>query len=205
MSWIPPRQPQSSGTLERCKGVARQRAEPSSCRSRSELQEQWDREGLIPRERYPSLAGHPRIEAFPALGRVERPNRADAEDGRWDLSPVDRSLADQVLSRRANARGAIWLDGVGRVLGRIDHGQEVCVRFDRLTRDWVATDHQGQELKRPRPSSSAGSGSWPWMSALSGAPTTEVQGAGVKPRVASGDNMTSRDKFDHIPATVPAQ
>jgi hypothetical protein len=102
----------------------------------SELQEQLDRECLIQRERDPSIAGRPRIEASPGLGRVERPYRADAEDGLWDLSHVDHFLADQVLYRRANARGAIWLDGVGRVLaGSIEAMKFVCMRFDKLTHD----------------------------------------------------------------------
>jgi hypothetical protein len=148
MSWIPPRQPQYNGKVERCNGVTQQWAEPSACGSRSALQEQLNRECLIQREKYPSIAGRPRIEAFPGLGRVERPYRADKEDGLWDLSHVDRFLADQVLYRRANARGAIWLYGLGRVLGRIHRGKELYVKFDILTRHWIAMDHQGQELKR---------------------------------------------------------
>ena len=148
LAWIAPGTPQHNGKVERCNGVTQQWAEPSACRSRIELQEQLHRECLIQREQYPSIAGRPRIEAFPGLCQIARPYRADAEDGRWDLSHVDRFLAEQVLYRRANARGAIWLYGWGRGLGRAHRGKEVCVRFDNSSRYWVVSDHQGQELKR---------------------------------------------------------
>jgi hypothetical protein len=148
MAWIPPREPQYNGKVERSNGVAQQWAEPSSCRSRSALQARLDRECLMQRERYPSIAGRPRIEAFPELRRVERPYDADYEGTLWDLSRVDRFLGDQVLYRRANAKGAIWLYGWGRGLGRPHRHKEVCVRFDRSSREWAVTDHQGRELKR---------------------------------------------------------
>jgi hypothetical protein len=146
--WNPPRQPRHNGKVERCNGVTQQWAEPSACRTRAELQVQLDRACLIQREQYPSIAGRPRIDAFPRLRRSERPYDADAEDGLWELSRVDRFLAAQVYYRRANARGAIWLYGRGRVIGRVHRGHEVCVRFDLSTRQWIVSDHQGQELKR---------------------------------------------------------
>jgi hypothetical protein len=148
LAWIPPSRPQHNGKVERCNGVTQQWAEPSACGSRSALQEQLNRECLIQREKYPSIAGRPRIEAFPGLCRIERPYRADEEDRCWELSHVDRFLGEVVLYRRANARGAIWLYGWGRGLGRIHRGKEVCVRFDISSRYWIVSDYQGQELKR---------------------------------------------------------
>jgi hypothetical protein len=64
------------------------------------------------------------------------------------LTHVDRFLGEVVRYRRANARGAIWLYGWGRGLGRIHRGKEVCVRFDTSSRYWIVSDYQGQELKR---------------------------------------------------------
>jgi hypothetical protein len=148
LAWIAPGMPQHHGKVERGNGVTQQGAEPSACRSRIELQEQWHRECLIQREQSPSSAGRPRIAAFPGRCPSARPYRADEEDGRWDLSHVDRFLAEQALDRRANARGAIWLYGWGRGLGRAHRGKEVCVRFDRSSRYCIVSDHQGQELKR---------------------------------------------------------
>lgn len=147
MAWIPPGQPQHNGKVERCNGVTQQWAEPAKRGSRLELQEHLNRECLIQRERYPSIGGRPRIEAFPGLRLIERPYSAGAEESLWDLSRVDQFLGEQVLYRRANAKGAIWLYGWGRGLGREHRGKEVFVIFDKSSRSWIASDHQGRELK----------------------------------------------------------
>ena len=72
---------------------------------------QLHRACLIQREKSPSIAGRPRIEAFPGLCRIERPDRADEEDRCWELSHVDRFLGEVVLYRRAHAGSdrAVWL------------------------------------------------------------------------------------------------
>jgi len=148
MSWIPPGQPQKNGTIERGNGLMQQWGEPATCRSRAELRARLEREGLIQRERYPAIGGLSRMEAYPDLRHSGRPYDPAEEDAVWDLAEVDRVLAAGVYYRRANARGAIWLYGWGRGLGRVHRGKEVCVRFDASLRHWVVSDHQGQELKR---------------------------------------------------------
>jgi hypothetical protein len=148
MHWIPPGQPQKNGTGERCNGVMQQWADPSSCRTRGELRARLEREGRVQRQRYPAIGGLSRMEAYPGLKHSGRPYDRQGEGAAWDLARVDRFLASGVYYRRANARGAIWLYGWGRSLGRAHRGQEVCVRFDPTARQWVVSDHQGQELKR---------------------------------------------------------
>jgi hypothetical protein len=148
MGWIPPGQPQKNGTCERGNGVMQQWAEPAFCRTRRELQARRDREGLIQRQQYPAIGGMSRMEAYPALRHSGRPYDPAGEDAMWDLARVDRFLASGVYHRRANARGAIWLYGWGRGLGRAHRGKEVYIRFDPSARQWVVSDHQGQELKR---------------------------------------------------------
>ena len=148
LAWIPPSRPRHNGKVERCKGVTQLWAEPSARGSRSVSQAQLHRECLIQREKSPSIAGRPRIEAFPGLCRIERPDRADEEDRCWELSHVDRFLGEVVLYRRAHARGAIGLYGWGRGLGRIHRGKEICMRFDTSSCYWIISDDQGQELKR---------------------------------------------------------
>jgi hypothetical protein len=49
---------------------------------------------------------------------------------------------------QANARGAIWIYGVPRNLGRAHAGAEVRVQFDPSDRQWVVTDPEDRELKR---------------------------------------------------------
>jgi hypothetical protein len=148
LEWIPPRQPQKNGHVERGNGVAQQWAEPRSCSSRARLQARLNEECRVQRERYPSVAGLARIEAYPQLVHSGRPYRARDEGRTWDLSRVDRFLATLTLYRRANSRGGISIYGVGRHLGRVHRGKEVQVRFDASSREWVVTDLGGQELRR---------------------------------------------------------
>jgi hypothetical protein len=147
VSWIPPGQAQKNGKIERGNGVMQQWADPSQCRNRGQMQKRLDQECLIQRESYPSIE-ESRMAAYPELKHSGRPYDVAQENELWDLARVDRFLAAGVYYRRANARGAIWLYGRGRVLGRAYRGMEVSVRFDPTPRLWVASDHQGEELKR---------------------------------------------------------
>jgi hypothetical protein len=148
VEWIDPGQPRQNPFVERADGVAQQWAEPGSCGSRPQLQARLHKECEVQRERYPSVAGMPRSEAYPGLRHSGRPYRAADERRSWDLSRVDRFLAGLTLHRRANARGAIWIYGEPRYLGRAQSGKEVRVRFDPSDRRWVVADLQGTELKR---------------------------------------------------------
>jgi hypothetical protein len=148
VEWIPPGRPQRNGHVERGNGVTQQWAEPGACSSRAQLQSRLDRECLVQRERYPSVAGASRAEAYPGLRHSGRPYRVRGEGRAWDLARVDRFLGGLTIHRRANAHGAIWLYGEGRSLGRGHRGEEVRVRFDAESRAWVVTDLQGEELKR---------------------------------------------------------
>ena len=89
-----------------------------------------------------------RAEAYPSLHHSGRPYLPRNEGRTWDLSRVDQVLSELTLYRRANARGAIWLYGEGRNLGRPHRGKEVRVRFDAGSRQWIVTDLQGEDLKR---------------------------------------------------------
>lgn len=148
LNWIPPGQPQINGTVERGNGVMQQWVEATTCRDRAELRARLERAGFIQRERYPAIAGMCRMEAYPGLKHSERPYDPVQETRMWDLSRIDQFLSTGVYYRRANARGAIWLYGLGRNLGRVHRGMEVSVRFDAASRQWVVSNHQGQELKR---------------------------------------------------------
>lgn len=157
MDWIEPGQPRQNPHVERGNGVAQQWAEPGSCSTRSQLRSRLRQECAVQRERYPSVAGMSRSEAYPDLRHSGRPYRAADERRSWDLARVDRFLAGLTLHRRANARGAIWIYGEPRNLGRAHCGQEVRVRFDPADRQWVVTDLGDRELKRfPAPELSRG-------------------------------------------------
>jgi hypothetical protein len=147
MSWIPRGQPQLNGKVERGNGVSQQWAEPRDCRSRAELQARLHHECEIQRERYPSIAGMSRMEAYPGLRHSGRPYHVEGEDGLWDLSRIDQFLARRPYYRRANAKGAIWLYNRGRSLGRIHRGVEAIVRFDISSGCLIVNDTNGQLLE----------------------------------------------------------
>ena len=123
-------------------------ADPKTCRTRGELKLRLQREALIQRERYPSIAGMSRMEAYPELRHSGRPYDPAEERRMWDLARVYQFLAAGVYHRRANPRGFIYVYGWSRGLGRAHRGKEVVVRFDPRSREWVVSDDQGQELKR---------------------------------------------------------
>jgi hypothetical protein len=148
VEWIDPGQPRQNPTVERGNGVTQQWAEPSSCSTRSQFQSRLRTECAVQRERYPAVAGMPRLEAYPDLRHSGRSYCASDERRLWDLTRVDRFLASLTLYRRANARGAIWIYGEPRNLGRAHGGQEIRARFDPSDRQWVVTDLEDRELKR---------------------------------------------------------
>jgi hypothetical protein len=146
--WIPPGQPQQNGHVERGNGVTQQWAEPKACATRARLRSRLNQECEVQRERYPAIAGRSRLEMYPELRHSGRPYDPRDEARTWDLSRVDAFLAELTVHRRVTARGTIWLYGEGRCLGRAHRGEEVVVRFDKGSRQWVASDLRGQELKR---------------------------------------------------------
>lgn len=148
VEWIDPGQPRQNSRVERGNGVAQQWAEPGSCSTRAQLQIRLRNECEVQRERYPSVAGMTRVEAFPGLKNPERPYRASGERRSWKLARVDRFLSGLTLHRRADSHGVIWIYGEPRNLGRANGGREVRARFDRSDRRWVVTDLENVELKR---------------------------------------------------------
>jgi hypothetical protein len=148
LEWIDPGQPRQNPHIERGNGVTQRWAEPASCATRSQLQYRLHKECAVQRERYPAVAGRPRLQAYPGLRHSGRPYRVADERRSWDLARVDHFLAGLTLYRRANARGAIWIYGVPRTLGRAHGGEEMRVRFDPSDRQWVVTDLEDRELRR---------------------------------------------------------
>jgi hypothetical protein len=148
VEWIDPGQPQQNPHVERGNGVTQQWAEPGSCSTRRRLQRRLHQECEVQRERYPSVAGMPRSEAYPGLRHSGRPYRVSDERRSWDLAHVDRFLSGLTLHRRADERGVIWIYGEPRNLGRAHGREEVRARFETSDRQWVVTDLGGGELKR---------------------------------------------------------
>jgi hypothetical protein len=148
--WNHPRRPQMNGVVERSQGVTQQWVEPQTLADPNQLSARLDWAIRIQREVYPAIAGHSRLEAFPALATPRRPYRIEDEDRLWDLGHVDRYLAQGLWRRRVGRSGQIALYARDSWVGKPWIGQDVSVQFDPAARHWVVRDLRGQEVRRHR-------------------------------------------------------
>ena len=139
---------QDNSKVERTHGVTARWAEPERCQGPAALQRQVDWALEIQREKYPSINGQSRAEAYPTLLQGARPFDPAQEQIMWNLGRVCAFLARGVWSRRVSKVGRISLYNRDYPVGRRYARQDVSVRFDVLSREWVILDHQGNEIKR---------------------------------------------------------
>ena len=148
VSFIPPRQPQKNGVVERSQGVGKQWAEPHTCRSRSQLQRRLDRLDRLQRERYPLQDGRSRSELFPALKHTGRPYSRAWERRNWDWEQVLQFLAEHVVARKTDKNGLVSIYHRGYYLGRKHRNKLIHVLFDPVACEWVFVDEHDQQLRR---------------------------------------------------------
>ncbi len=90
---------------------------------------------------FPSRAsdcdGRPPLTAHPELLRPRRPYHPDRELALFDLQRVYDLLATIPLTRKVNANGQIAIKGQRYTVGRHLTGQELEVRIEADTHDWV--------------------------------------------------------------------
>lgn len=156
--WNPPRCPQKNGVVERSQGTGKRWAHPATCRDLETLRCRVQEQDEIQRERYPSILGKTRMEAFPGLRHSGRPFRPEEESTRWDIHRVSDHLSEYVLIRRVDQGGTISLYNRNHYVGKMLRGQEVYVRLDPLTTEWMYSDcagrchtrHKAEELTSER-------------------------------------------------------
>jgi len=156
--WNPPRCPQKNGVVERSQGTGKRWAHPTTCQDVEALRCRLREQDEIQRERYPSILGKPRMEAFPGLKHSGRPFRPEEETSRWDVRRALDHLSEYVLIRRVDQGGTISLYNRSRYVGKALRGQEVYVTLDPLTTEWMCSDgtghchtrHKAEELTTER-------------------------------------------------------
>lgn len=146
LTWNPPRCPQDNGVVERSQGTGRRWAEPDRCRSVQELQERLNEMDHIQREEYPSVQGHSRLEAYPALSHSGRRYSVAWERRNWNLSQVAEHLAAYAVPRRVDRKGLLSLYNRNCYVGKQHGGKLVHVTFDPLRLEWLFLDDRGQHL-----------------------------------------------------------
>jgi hypothetical protein len=146
--WNQPRRPQQNGVVERTQGVSKQWAEPHSCASPEELQQRLEHFDSIQRNRYPSIAGRSRVEAFPQLCHSDRPYDRRWEQRHWNLAHAWKHLAEYVAVRRVDRNGKVSLYDIEHWLGKALVGQTVFVSLDPDLGEWLYAAQDGRELRR---------------------------------------------------------
>jgi transposase InsO family protein len=148
--WNPPRQPQKNGVIERSQGTGKRWTEPSTCTSARQLQRRLDEMDLIQRERYPSVEGQSRWQAFPQLAQGGRPYDEAWEHENWDETLVWTHLAEYRAVRRVDQKGQVSLYNRNHYVGKLYRGQEIYVALDPQDRDWVFSTVQGVQVRRKK-------------------------------------------------------
>ena len=144
MVWNHPRCPRENAQVERSHGVLQHWVEPKTCPDAQTLQQRLDEASRRQREAYPSVKGESRLQAHPSLRGRPRPfSEAD-----WQLERVCQFLAQGRWRRHAAKAGQISLYNRPYSAGRAWANQEVFVRFDPASREWVIQNDQGVEVAR---------------------------------------------------------
>jgi hypothetical protein len=146
--WNRPRHPQENGRVERAQGLTTHWAEPHRCAGPVKLQQRLEWASTLQREHYPARQGQSRAAAHPELGYQRRGYTAAQEEQQWQEEPVHRYLAQGVWRRLVDQAGKIYLYNRAYQAGQPRAGQNVNVRFDAATGEWVILTDRGQEIRR---------------------------------------------------------
>jgi hypothetical protein len=144
----PPRKPQDNGVVERSQGVGKRWCEPWTCGSSVELQERLEVMDRVQRERYPSVRGRSRLEAYPGLKHSGRPYDPAQEEASWDLRKVWELVGMHRVPRRVEGRGQVSMYNRPYSVGVAWARQIIWVGFDPLEGAWTFQDEQGHEIRR---------------------------------------------------------
>ena len=148
VAFIPPRQPQKNGVVERSQGVGKQWAEPQTCRSAAQLQRRLDRLDRLQREQYPVEQEQSRLALFPELRHSGRKYSRSWERKHWDWDQVLQFLAEHVVARNVDGNGLVSMYHRSYYVGRKHRYQTIHVFFDPLACEWVFVDQHDRQLRR---------------------------------------------------------
>jgi transposase InsO family protein len=145
--WNPPRQPQKNGVVERSQGTGKNWAEPSECTSVRQLQSHLQKMDKIQREKYPSVQGASRIEAFPELSHSGRKYDAAWEKKHWSYQAVLEHVAGYVDSRKVSPSGHVSIYSRTYYVGKHHRGKSIFVYLDPTEVSWVFATEDDRELR----------------------------------------------------------
>jgi len=145
--WNRPAHPQENAVVERFHGLQDSWGEPASCANWPAWTQRMAWVVKMQREVYPAVNGQSRLAAHPEL--QQNPRRApEGPACRWELKRVQAYLGRGQWVRQVNKKGQITLYHRPFSVGSRLAGQQVYVRLDAETNEWVVVDRQGEEVKR---------------------------------------------------------
>jgi hypothetical protein len=142
-----PRRPTQNAVVERAQGTGKRWGDPASCATPEELQQRLHYADRVQRERYPSVGGRSRAEAYPDLKHSGRPYSLRWEDREWDVRRVLERLAEAVAVRRVDQNGKVSLYHRPHYVGSMHRGKDVYVMVDPERGEWVFADLDGRQLR----------------------------------------------------------
>jgi hypothetical protein len=143
-----PHCPKENPKVERCHGLWESWGEPSASPDFAAWEATIAWVVTTQRERYPSVGGRSRREAYPELAENPRRYSPAAEASGFDLERVKRYLAQGRWPRWVSKIGQITLYGKPYRVARKWAKQAVWVRLAAETTEWVIQDANGNELIR---------------------------------------------------------
>lgn len=144
--WNRPGQPTDNAKVERMQAVTAAWSEPRQCADAEVLGAHLDHAAYLQRSRYRvrRLRHRTREAAFPDL--LSGGRRYEAAG--FDVGRVLAFLGGGTWVRRVSKRGQVHFYGQRWFLGACHRRRRVWIRLDLATRQWVALDEAGVELKR---------------------------------------------------------
>lgn len=107
--WNPPHCRKENACVERCHGLVDTWGEPARGPDLATWQARMTWMAQTQRERYPSVAGQSRLQAYPALGVWARGYLPTQEAAQWDIQRVEAFLAPGRFARLVSKQGQISL------------------------------------------------------------------------------------------------
>jgi hypothetical protein len=146
--WNHPHRPKENAVVERSQGISQRWTEPHTCADAQECQQRLDRMDRIQREKYPSIQGRSRRQAYPQLTFSGRPYRRAWEARHWNLQRALDGLAEYAVRRRVDGKGQVCLYERPQYVGISYRGQDVYATLDPVTCEWVFLDPAGNVVRR---------------------------------------------------------
>ena len=146
--WNRPRRAQDNGVVERSHSTTERWAEPDKCKNAKQLCKHLAWVGEIQRHFYPSISGQSRTQAYPELMLIHRPYERVKEIEKWDFERVCKVLAQGLWTRLVDKQGQISIYNRNYKVGHSYAGQQVSLKFDSVTKQWVILNIKAEEIIR---------------------------------------------------------